>query len=97
MIHGIINLASYKLCNFLELHPKVLRNFLRKQISKTLMKTENTSRLNRVLLSLLLVILLHPTQALACSVLYYKDLATGKIYAVNAEDYYLDVEAYIQI
>ena len=97
MIYGIIDLASYKLCSFLELHPKVLRDFLRKQISKTLVKTENTSRLNRVILSLLLVILLHPTQALACSVLYYKDLATGKIYAVNAEDYYLDVDAYIQI
>ena len=58
---------------------------------------ENTLRLNTVILSLFLVILLHPTQALSCSVLYYKDLSTGKIYAVNAEDYYLDVDAYIQI
>ena len=33
----------------------------------------------------------------ACSVLYYVDKATGKIYAVNNEDYWYDVEAYIQI
>lgn len=33
----------------------------------------------------------------ACSVLYYIDPATGKIYVVNSEDYWLDVKAYIQI
>ena len=70
----------------IEFRPKVLRDFLRKQISETLVKMENTLRLNTVILSLFLVILLHPTQALSCSVLYYKDLSTGKIYAVNAED-----------
>ena len=48
-------------------------------------------------MALCLMILLNPSQAEACSVLYYKDLATNKIYAVNAEDYFLDVDAYIQI
>ncbi|MDP6316774.1 MAG: carcinine hydrolase/isopenicillin-N N-acyltransferase family protein [Pseudomonadales bacterium] len=40
---------------------------------------------------------MNPSKSEACSVLYYKDLVTGKIYAVNAEDYFLDVDAYIQI
>lgn len=38
-----------------------------------------------------------PTISTACSVLYYVDSTTGKIYAVNNEDYWLDVDAYIQI
>jgi penicillin V acylase-like amidase (Ntn superfamily) len=38
-----------------------------------------------------------PNSSLACSVLYYVDSTTGKIYAVNSEDYWLDVDAYIQI
>lgn len=33
----------------------------------------------------------------ACSILYYVDAKTGKIYVVNNEDYFLDVKAYIQI
>lgn len=33
----------------------------------------------------------------ACSILYYIDTKTGKIYVVNNEDYFLDVDAYIQI
>lgn len=33
----------------------------------------------------------------ACSVLYYVDPLTGKVYVVNNEDYWLDVDAYIQI
>lgn len=32
----------------------------------------------------------------ACSVLYYVDQNTGKIYVVNNEDYWYDVNAYIQ-
>ncbi|MEA3462267.1 MAG: carcinine hydrolase/isopenicillin-N N-acyltransferase family protein, partial [Bacteroidota bacterium] len=36
-------------------------------------------------------------EARACSVLYYIDKHTGKIYVVNNEDYWYDVEAYIQI
>ncbi|PTX61397.1 choloylglycine hydrolase [Kordia periserrulae] len=38
-----------------------------------------------------------PTASLACSVMYYVDANTGKIYVVNSEDYFLDVDAYIQI
>lgn len=37
------------------------------------------------------------TKAYACSVLYYIDVTTGKIYFVNNEDYWYDVKAYIQI
>jgi choloylglycine hydrolase len=33
----------------------------------------------------------------ACSVVYYIDRQTGKIYVANNEDYWYDVEAYIQI
>ena len=35
--------------------------------------------------------------ASACSILYYVDPATGHVYAVNNEDFWLDTEAYIQI
>lgn len=38
-----------------------------------------------------------PNISTACSVLYYVDSTTGKTYAVNSEDYWLDVDAYIQI
>lgn len=41
--------------------------------------------------------ILIPSSIFACSVLYYVDSTTGKIYAVNNEDYWLDVDAYIQI
>ncbi|MEZ5016430.1 MAG: carcinine hydrolase/isopenicillin-N N-acyltransferase family protein [Flavipsychrobacter sp.] len=37
------------------------------------------------------------TSANACSVFYYIDKATGKIYVANNEDYFFDVNAYIQI
>ncbi len=33
----------------------------------------------------------------ACSVIYYIDEVTGKIYVVNNEDYFYDAEAYLQI
>ncbi len=33
----------------------------------------------------------------ACPILYYIDKGTGKIYAVNSEDFWLDAGAYIQI
>ncbi len=33
----------------------------------------------------------------ACSVIYYVDEATGKIYVVNNEDYFYDAEAYVQL
>lgn len=51
----------------------------------------------QLLLIIFLVFLLQAKTLLACSVLYYVDSKTGKIYVVNSEDYWLDVAAYIQI
>lgn len=45
----------------------------------------------------LLVVLSCSLTAMACSIVYYVDKETGKIYAVNNEDFWLDTEAYIQI
>lgn len=50
--------------------------------------------------SFLLVLLLlvgAVKQSPACSILYYIDTTTGKIYAVNNEDYWYHVKAYIRI
>jgi choloylglycine hydrolase len=49
------------------------------------------------IVAILFGILMNPSKSTACSVLYYKDIATGKIYVVNSEDFFLDVDAYIQI
>lgn len=51
----------------------------------------------KLLLIAFLGTILIPNSSFACSVLYYIDSTTGKIYAVNSEDYWLDVDAYIQI
>lgn len=51
----------------------------------------------KILFFILPVFLLLPEPVKACLVLYYVDAKTGKIYAVNNEDYWLDVDAYIQI
>lgn len=51
----------------------------------------------KFLLIILGTLLMIPEKSPACSVLYYVDSTTGKIYAVNSEDYWLDVDAYIQI
>ncbi|MEM6720110.1 MAG: carcinine hydrolase/isopenicillin-N N-acyltransferase family protein [Bacteroidota bacterium] len=51
----------------------------------------------RLFAFVLLISLLLPTIASACSVLYYVDAKTGKIYVVNSEDYFFNVKAYIQI
>jgi choloylglycine hydrolase len=45
-----------------------------------------------VLTMLLLLPGLEPGRA--CSILYYIDTHTGKIYAVNNEDYWYDVKTY---
>jgi hypothetical protein len=50
-----------------------------------------------VLIFLILFGLLVSRSAEACSVLYYVDPQTGKIYVANNEDYWYDVDAYIQI
>ncbi len=42
-------------------------------------------------------IILRTGNARACSILYYRDTKTGKIYAVNNEDYWYDVKPYIRI
>lgn len=45
----------------------------------------------------LLVILSFSAVSHACSVVYYIDSITGKIYVANNEDYWYDVDSYIQI
>jgi penicillin V acylase-like amidase (Ntn superfamily) len=49
------------------------------------------------ILALLVVFLVMHTHIDACSIFYYIDKATGKIYVVNNEDYYYSVKPYIQI
>tara|TARA_Y100001954_G_C15731707_1_gene563630 strand:- start:286 stop:1131 length:846 start_codon:yes stop_codon:yes gene_type:complete len=49
------------------------------------------------IVAILFGVLMIPSKSTACSVLYYKDIATSKIYVVNSEDFFLDVDAYIQI
>lgn len=51
----------------------------------------------QLLLIVFLGAIIIPNTSFACSVLYYIDSTTGKIYVVNSEDYWLDVDAYIQI
>ena len=51
----------------------------------------------KIILLVLLATFLIPNISSACSILYYIDSETGKIYVVNNEDYWYDVNAYIQI
>jgi choloylglycine hydrolase len=53
--------------------------------------------MNRILGIALLIILLLPFETGACSMFYYVDQTTGKIYFVNNEDFWYDVKPYIQI
>lgn len=48
-------------------------------------------------LILLLSVFLFSAKTLGCSMFYYIDSKTGKIYFVNNEDYWYDVKPYIQI
>ncbi|WP_281232781.1 carcinine hydrolase/isopenicillin-N N-acyltransferase family protein [Flavobacterium gelatinilyticum] len=48
-------------------------------------------------LILLVSVMLFSAKASACSIVYYIDSKTGKIYFVNNEDYWYDVKPYIQI
>ena len=50
-----------------------------------------------MLLILLLGILAGTVDLQACSIIYYVDPSTGKIYVANNEDYWYDTKAYIQI
>jgi len=54
----------------------------------------NTSR---IIVIVLLSILLLPEETSACSMFYYVDKTNGKIYFVNNEDYWYNVNPYIQI
>lgn len=51
----------------------------------------------KIVIPLIIVFLLTSSKAQACSVLYYVDSTSGKIFFVNSEDYWYDVKAYIQI
>lgn len=51
----------------------------------------------KIILLVLFGTFLIPNKSSACSVLYYVDSETGKIYVINNEDYWYDVNAYIQI
>jgi len=44
-----------------------------------------------------IVVSIFSVKAFACSMFYYKDSKTGKIYFVNNEDYWYDAKPYIQI
>lgn len=44
-----------------------------------------------------IALLLFQNSTKACSILYYVDAATKKVYAVNNEDYWYDVDPYIKI
>lgn len=50
-----------------------------------------------IIIGLIVCGLFMSREARSCSVLYYIDKHTGKIYVVNNEDYWYDVEAFIQI
>ena len=65
--------------------------------SKSIMELNRMLRLNILFLAVVVGILSYPSKSDACSILYYKNIATGEIYAVNSEDFFLDVDAYIQI
>jgi choloylglycine hydrolase len=51
----------------------------------------------KILVIALLSIFLLPDKTRACSMFYYVDNTTGKIYFVNNEDYWYNVNPYIQI
>ncbi len=51
----------------------------------------------KFILLFLFIILIKTNISYACSILYYIDSETGKIYVVNNEDFWYDVDAYIQI
>ena len=53
--------------------------------------------MKQILVLMLFLFFILPTCVDACSIFYYIDQATGKIYVVNNEDYYYNVKSYIQI
>jgi penicillin V acylase-like amidase (Ntn superfamily) len=53
--------------------------------------------MTRILAIALLTLILLPKEIKACSMFYYVDKTTGKIYFANNEDYWYNLNAYIQI
>lgn len=60
-------------------------------------RTEQVMVKRAAIIFFILCGLLCSQESNACSVLYYVDPNTGKIYVANNEDYWYDVDAYIQI
>lgn len=52
---------------------------------------------NLILISFSIILLIFNSESKACSVLYYRDTKTNKIYVANNEDYWYDINVYIQI
>jgi penicillin V acylase-like amidase (Ntn superfamily) len=52
---------------------------------------------NLKILTIYLLLTIFSAKAFACTIVYYIDSKTGKIYFVNNEDYWYDVKPYIQI
>jgi choloylglycine hydrolase len=50
-----------------------------------------------IFIALLTIIFLKPINSRACSIIYYVDKRTGKIYVANNEDYWYDVKPYVEI
>lgn len=53
--------------------------------------------MNKKIILLLLLVNMIAFRMKACSILYYIDALTGKIYVVNNEDYFFNVKTYIKI
>jgi len=51
----------------------------------------------KFLITVLLIILLSNQKILACSILYYIDSISGKVFVVNNEDYWYNVDAFVKI
>ncbi|MGB5318049.1 carcinine hydrolase/isopenicillin-N N-acyltransferase family protein [Eudoraea sp.] len=64
---------------------------------KNILNLKQWFRINKQLLFFFTFLMLLPISTVACSVLYYIDEETGKIYVANNEDYWYDTEAYLQI
>lgn len=66
-------------------------------ILKRQLKDKYKRMRNLKIITLFLVINIFSVKTFACSIVYYIDGKTGKIYFVNNEDYWYDVKPYIQI
>lgn len=53
--------------------------------------------MHQILLITALLTFFTATATSACSILFFRDAATGKVYIANNEDYWYDVKAYLKI